>query len=125
MSFSTIVHDGQELRRDSAYEAGNTALLFVDMRRIWIEPHTDPYGRPVDGYYHTRVAEVVVPNQVRILTAARGRGVNVLHTIIQSLTNDGRDRSLDHKLSGIHVPCDSQLGNVIDELSPTLNEITL
>ena len=29
---------------------------------------------------------------------------NVLHTVIESLTADGRDRSLDHKLSEMHLP---------------------
>ncbi len=44
-----------------------------------------------------------IPNQERLLAAARANGVEVVHTIIQSLTEDGRDRSLDHKLTPIHV----------------------
>jgi hypothetical protein len=27
-----------------------------------------------------------------------------MYTVIQSLTRDGRDRSLDYKISGFHVP---------------------
>ncbi len=27
-----------------------------------------------------------------------------MYTVIQSLTQSGRDRSLDYKISGIHVP---------------------
>jgi hypothetical protein len=31
-------------------------------------------------------------------------GIEVMYTVIQSLTRDGRDRSLDYKISGFHVP---------------------
>ena len=35
---------------------------------------------------------------------AAPQGVQVVYTVIQSLTADGRDRGLDYKLSGFHVP---------------------
>lgn len=38
-----------------------------------------------------------------------------MYTVIQSLTADGRDRGLDYKLSGFHVPPgspDAQVGQV-------------
>jgi hypothetical protein len=38
------------------------------------------------------------------MQAARGVGIEVMYTVIQSLTRDGRDRSLDYKISGFHVP---------------------
>lgn len=114
------------LRRDSAYEPGMTSLLFVDMQRIWCEPNLDPtHPQDADSYYHRRLRDLVVPNQKRILDAARAANCNVLHTIIQSLTNDGRDRSLDHKLSDMHVPKDAPEGAVIDALKPIDNEIVL
>ena len=40
----------------------------------------------------------------KVARRLRAAGVEVLHTIIQSLTEDGRDRSLDHKLTPIHIP---------------------
>lgn len=36
--------------------------------------------------------------------AARACGMEVMYTVTQSLTADGRDRSLEHKISGYHVP---------------------
>ncbi|MCP8894550.1 cysteine hydrolase [Shinella daejeonensis] len=114
------------LRRDSPYEAGMTALLYVDMQRIWCEPDLDPtHPQDANSYYHRRLRDTVVPNQVRILEAGRKAGCDVLHTIIESLTLDGRDRSLDHKLSDMHVPKGSPEGQVIDALSPIDNEIVL
>ncbi|MFC0246854.1 isochorismatase family cysteine hydrolase [Falsochrobactrum ovis] len=114
------------LRRDSAYETGMTSMLFVDMQRIWCEPNLDPtHPQDADSYYHRRLRDLVIPNQIKLLKAARAANCNVLHTIIQSLTNDGRDRSLDHKLSNMHVPKDAPEGAVIPELEPIENEIIL
>jgi biuret amidohydrolase len=114
------------LRRDSAYEAGMTSVLFVDMQRIWCEPNLDPtHPQDANSYYHRRLREQVIPNQVRILEAARAAKCDVLHTIIESLTLDGRDRSLDHKLSDMHVPKGCPEGRVIDALAPIDNEIVL
>ncbi len=44
--------------------------------------------------------------------AARSAKVEVMYTVIQSLTRDGRDRSLDYKISGFHVPPGSWDGQV-------------
>jgi nicotinamidase-related amidase len=114
-------------RRDAPFEKGATALLFVDMQKIWTIPGLDPDHPDADpeSYFYKRARDLVVPNQVRILTAARRAGVDVLHTIIRSLTKDGRDRSLDHKLTPIHIAVDAPEGDVIDELAPTDNEIVL
>lgn len=93
-------------RRDEPFRRNETALLLVDMQRIWLEPGLDPdhadWGP--DHYFYRQTRETVIPNQQRLLATARASGVEVLHTIIQSLTEDGRDRSLDHKLTPIHIP---------------------
>jgi nicotinamidase-related amidase len=49
----------------------------------------------------------------------------VLHTIIEALTKDGRDISLDHRLSNIFVPKGLPEGQPIKELAPVDNEIVL
>ncbi len=115
------------LRRDAPFARGATALLFVDMQNIWTIPGLDPDHPDADpeSYFHKRNRETVVPNQVRLLAAARRAGAEVLHTIIRSLTKDGRDRSLDHKLTPIHIPVDAPEGDVIVELAPIDNEIVL
>jgi nicotinamidase-related amidase len=116
------------MRRDAAYERGATALLLVDMQRIWVEPGLDPSHGDAgpDHLYHRTLREVVIPNQARLLRAARGAsGVEVLHTTIEALTSDGRDRSLDHKLSGILVPKGAPDGRVVPELEPAADEILL
>jgi biuret amidohydrolase len=113
--------------RETHYLAGETAVLFVDMQKMFCIPGQDP-GHPemnADHYYFRRLRETVIPNQVRILNAARTNGVQVMHTIIEALTEDCRDASLDHKLSGLLVPKGHPLAPPIDELAPIRNEIML
>jgi nicotinamidase-related amidase len=115
------------IRRDLAYQRSATALLLVDMQRIWIEPdaNSGAEGGRASEYFYEHMRRAVVPNQVRLLEAARAAGVEVVHTIIQSLTRDGRDRSLDHKLSDINVPRDDPRGQIVDALRPADDEIVL
>jgi nicotinamidase-related amidase len=114
-------------RRDGPFDLGKTALLMVDMQRIWLEPGLDPHHADwgADHYYYVETREQVIPNHKRLLAAARSAGVEVIHTIIQSLTEDGRDRSLDHKLTPIHVAPGLPEGLPLPELSPIGDEIVL
>ncbi|ONG45071.1 isochorismatase [Pseudoroseomonas deserti] len=112
----------QPTRRDAPYAPGETSLLLVDMQKIWCERTP---GHDGGDYYHDRLDRLVVPNQQRLLAAARAAGVDVLHTVIESLTRHGRDRSLDHKLSDMHVPKGAPEGQVIDALAPLVDEIVL
>jgi len=115
------------MRRDADFIREETAVLFVDMQKIFALPGRDPShpDRGADHYFYRRLSQSVIPNQVRLLRAARVAGMNVLHTVIEALTLDGRDRSLDHKLSHILVPKGDPEGAVIDALAPVENEIVL
>ena len=113
--------------RVTSYAPTDTAVLFVDMQKLFCTPGTDP-GHPehdASHYYHRRLRDLVVPNQSRILAAARAAGVQVMHTIIEALTEDCRDVSLDHRLSGLMVPKGHPMAGPIDELAPLPNEIVL
>jgi nicotinamidase-related amidase len=115
------------MRRDTTYLRGETALLLVDMQRIWLEPGLNP-AHPDWGpqhYFHSETAQRAIPNQQRLLAAARSSGVEVLHTIIRSLTHDGRDRSLDHKLTPIHLSPGDPTASPVPALAPVGDEILL
>jgi nicotinamidase-related amidase len=112
--------------RDLPFAADHTALLLVDMQRAWLEPQFDAHLNGPDAeYFLTRAHMQVVPNQRRLLSSFRNARQNVLHTLIESLTADGRDRSLDHKLSDMHLPKGSPQARIIDDLTPIENEIVL
>ena len=114
-------------RRDAPYRRGETALLFVDAQKLFCVPGLDPAHpeRGPDHYYYRRLRETVIANQSRLLGTARSAGVQVLHTIIEALTKDGREISLDHRLSGILVPKGTPGAQPIAELTPIENEIVL
>nr|WP_276522658.1 isochorismatase family cysteine hydrolase [Pseudomonas nitroreducens] len=112
--------------RDLPFTPGQTAILFVDMQNAWVIPGRDAHVDPqTHRYFYDRVEASVIPNQQRLLAAIREVDGEVLHTIIESLTADGRDRSLDHKLSDMHLPKGSPDAQVIDALAPRENEIVL
>ena len=88
-----------------------------------LDPHHPERGP--DHYFYQHTAAETIPNNEGLLAAARANGVEVLHTIIQSLTEDGRDRSLDHKLTPIHVPPSLKEGLPVDSLMPVGDEILI
>lgn len=113
--------------RDAPWAAGRTGLLLVDMQRKWLEPGRNPHRADwtAEHPFHAWVAGETIPNARRLLDAARAAGVEVVHTIIQSLTADGRDRSLDHKLSDLHVAPGDPDGLPVAKLAPAAGEIVL
>ena len=42
---------------------------------------------------------------------------------MENMTRDGRDRSLDYKISGIDVPRGSWQAQVVDDIAPAEDEI--
>lgn len=58
---------------------------------------------PELDYWWRRMDETM-PKWTQLRDTCRAAGVEVMYTVIQSLTADGRDQSLDYKISGFHVP---------------------
>lgn len=108
------------------------ALLFIDVQNF--SCHRD--GAEWDAMSDSELAEkrdpflaqmrdLVLPRMQRLQAAARRAGVEVMYTTIESLTQDGRDRSLDYKITGFNVPKGSWDGKVVDEIAPIGDEIVL
>lgn len=77
------------------------------------------------GWFFRQIEAETIPNMVRLAAACRTTGVEVMYTVIESLTQDGRDRSLDYRITGFHVPRGSWDAKVLDELAPVGDEIVL
>ena len=112
---------GDARSRDRAIDPAHTALLLIDVQNgIYNEAERE--RRP---YFHHSAGEVVIPNLKRLVDACRQAGVEVMYTVIESLTRDGRDRSLDYKLSGFHFAKGSPEAQVLDDVAPQGDEIVL
>jgi ureidoacrylate peracid hydrolase len=110
--------------REQAIEPGRTALLLIDLQK---GEYNGPLvkAEPQNVYFWDRLAKTVIPNGQKLLTACRGAGVEVLFTTVECYTLDGRDRSLDYKVSGIFFAKGSWEAQVLDELKPLPNEIVI
>jgi nicotinamidase-related amidase len=112
--------------RDAPFERGRTALLLVDMQKVWLDQESGAaHGVTEPDEFYEVTREATIPNAARLLAAAREAGVEVVHTIIQSLTEDGRDRSLDHKLTPIHLARSDADALPVAALKPVGDEILI
>jgi len=111
-----------------------TALLYIDVQNYTALSDGGEYkadGLMVEqaeveyGYFFTRLKDVVIPNMQRLQKACRDKGIEVMYTVIESLTRDGRDRSLDYKITGFNVPKGSWDAMVLDAIKPLDDEIVL
>ncbi|SFT99191.1 isochorismatase family cysteine hydrolase [Mesorhizobium sp. YR577] len=118
--------------RDLPLEPNASAILFIDVQNFCVRrdggefkdvPDADITGKY--AYYFDRIKTTAVPNMQKLQAAFRNAGIEVLYTTIESLTKDGRDRSLDYKITGFNVPKGSDDGKVIDEIAPGDDEIVL
>lgn len=107
--------------RDRRLAAARTAVLVVDAQNAELQPEVLQGHPEFDRALHERA----LPAMKRLVDGARSKGVEIVYTVIEALTRDGRDRSLDHKLSNILVPRGSPLAKVIDAVAPHDDDIVL
>jgi len=116
--------EGDVSFRQRAVEPDRTALLVIDLQKGEYNPDKIA-AEPQHAYLFERIRDVVIPNGQKLLAACRAAGVEVIYTVVESLTLDGRDRSLDYKVSGIFFPKGAWGAEVLDELKPLANEIII
>ena len=118
--------------REVPLTPSQSALLFIDVQNFsahrkgseFIDLSEAEFAQKY-GWYFDQLNTRVIPNMQAIQRACRNAGVEVMYTTIESLTLDGRDRSLDYKITGFHVPKGSWDGKVIDQIGPKGDEIVL
>jgi len=118
--------------REIAVEPRLAALLFIDVQNFSASRKGEKFGEMAAekfdreyGYFFERMENMAIPNMQRLQAGCRAADVEVLYTVIESLTLDGRDRSLDYKITGFHVPKGSWDAQVIEEIAPQGDEIVL
>ncbi|MEA3151883.1 MAG: ureidoacrylate peracid hydrolase [Gammaproteobacteria bacterium] len=116
--------------REIPIEPAHAALLLVDVQKYNCTWDGAEYAHlsPVEkerrfAYFFRTLAGSALPNMQRLQQACRRGGIEVIYTLIESLTADGRDRSLDYKITGFNVPKGSPDAKMVDELAPTDDEM--
>lgn len=102
-------------------DPGRTALLLIDVQNYVLAEDRHP-ARPE---FYARARGLVLPTLQHLLAQGRRSGLEVLYTVMENLTRDGRDRSLDYKLSGFDIAKGSWDARVVPEVAPLGDEIVL
>jgi ureidoacrylate peracid hydrolase len=122
----------QTLSREVPVVPAETTLLFIDVQNFCCARDGGEFKDLAQGeleekfgWYFRELESRVIPNMQKLQAGCRKAGIEVMYTTIESLTRDGRDRSLDYKITGFNVPRGSRDGKVIDAIKPAEDEIWL
>ena len=113
-----------------------TALLIIDMQHVFItrpersENPTEAELKEIARWepFYSKIDEVVVPNNAKILKAFREKGIEVAFAKIQCQKKNGADRSLDQKATGYNellLPPGTPSAEIVPELAPMEDEIVV
>lgn len=111
----------------------NTGLLCIDLQYLdavegfGVFRDPEKSGVPKEGrdYYFNQLKTTVLPNVKRLQGAFRDCQLEVMHTRIQSLTQDGRDRSSGHKRLNLLAAPGSKEAEFIEEIAPVDDEVVV
>lgn len=114
-------------------EHRDTALLCIDFQYLDAAPgygvfrDVDSAGIPREyqEYYFRTLQERVLPNTQRLQQAFREARLEVIHTRIQALTQDGRDRSKGHKRLNLLARPGSREADFLEAVAPVGDEIVI
>ena len=104
--------------REVPIDPAHAALLIIDVQNYCAGPEP---GKT--EHFRRSLHDTVLPNIRRLQTTCRSGGIEVMYSVIENMTRDGRDRSLDYKISGIDVQCGSWEAHVVDEIAPADDEM--
>lgn len=114
-------------------EKHKTALLVIDLQYLDAAPgfgvfaDAEKSGVPKEAqeYYFKRLDHVVLPNVRRLQDNFRDQNMEVIHTRIMSITQDGRERSAGHKRLNLHAPPGSKESEFLVEVAPKGDELII
>jgi nicotinamidase-related amidase len=114
-------------------EKHNTALLVIDLQYldaaegfgVFADAANSGVPKEAQEYYFKRLHHIVLPNVRRLQDTFRDLKLEVIHTRIQSLTRDGRDRSPGHKRLQLHAAPGSKEAEFLPEIAPKGDELII
>lgn len=118
----------RELKKDP----GSMALLIIDMQYLdaargygfFKQIESKEVLEIADDYFN-RIEEVLIPHIISLQEAFRRKGIEVVFSVIESLTSNGRDRSKEHKRLGVLAKKGSKEAQVLEPIKPIHDEIVI
>jgi ureidoacrylate peracid hydrolase len=121
-----------KLTRELPLVPDQSALLFIDVQNYCGRREGGEFKdiaaaelEAKYGWFFGQLDAHVLANMRALQRAFRAHDIEVMYTVIESLTKDGRDMSLDYKITGFHVPRGSWDAQVLDAIAPGDDEIVL
>ena len=127
-SFRSFYYANAEPPDDLILKKDHTALLVIDIQNTYLEPDEDPVEAARWQPFYTRMSDIVIPNNKRLIDWARSEGIEVIFARIACQKTNGRDRSLSQKKPGFNyllLPKDSEDSQIVSELNPLNDEIVI
>jgi len=127
-SFRSFYYADAEPPDDIILKKDHTALLVIDIQNTYLEPDEDPVEAARWQPFYTRMSDIVIPNNKRLIGWARSEGIEVIFARIACQKTNGRDRSLSQKKPGFNyllLPKDSEDSQIVSELNPLNDEIVI
>lgn len=111
----------------------HTALLVIDLQYldaarghgVFADLENSPIPIEAQEYYFDRLETMVLPNVRKLQDCFRTHELEVIHTRIQSLTMDGRDRGPGHKRLNLHAAPGSKDAEFIELVAPVGDELII
>ncbi len=108
---------------------GHAALLCIDLQYldaarghgVFRDADNSGVAPEAQEYYFDRLESLVLPNVRRLQDSFRSHDLEVVHTRIQSLTRNGRDRSKGHRRLGLLAAPGSKEAEFIDSVAPNMD----
>jgi ureidoacrylate peracid hydrolase len=114
------------LSREVPIDPAHAALLIVDVQNYCAHPDGAAWrglAQQKGDYFFRSLREIVLPNLLRLQSACRQAHIEVAYAAVENMTWDGRDRSLDYKITGIDVPRGSWDAQMLDAIAPAEDEM--
>lgn len=116
--------------RDVPIIPKHAAVLFIDVQNFSAHREGGEFKNMSDedvsmkyGWFFDRIESETLANMARLQAKCRSTGIEVMYAVIESLTKDGRDRSLDYRITGFNVPKGSWDAQVHDAIKPLEDEM--
>ena len=130
--YHTIV-DEDSAERQEILSHHEVALMIIDLQYLdaakgfGVFENIISSGIPIEQqeYYFDTLNGYVIPNVQRLLNTFRKKKMEIIHTRIQALTRDGRDRSNGHKRLGLLAAPGSKEADFLEEVAPMEDEIII